>query len=217
MSKLVGKDWLNSSHKRAEDLFLTAAMLPVSIPALLVASAAIIAVDHVNPYFSQGRLGENDEPFIMRKLRTMPGVTEHITSSGFFDGRRSKLGGFLAKTRTDEAPQFWNVLMGDMSIVGYRALIEGDYERGQKILDSVDYEEMRRIRFLSKPGLIHLFGMRHPGTDFSTEKEAWQTRFHTEREYFMTASRQLDHEIMLGCAKVATQLFKLKPNEDLAA
>jgi exopolysaccharide biosynthesis polyprenyl glycosylphosphotransferase len=74
-------------------------------------------------FYRQERCGLNGEPFFMLKFRSMPVDSEQKTgpvwaSKG--DKRCTPLGGFLRKTSLDELPQLWNVLMGEMSLVGPR-------------------------------------------------------------------------------------------------
>lgn len=81
-----------------------------------------------NGFFKQRRIGRNAKPFYIVKIRTMKttysGVKgESITVSG--DSRVTRLGAFFRKTKIDELPQLWNVLVGDMSFVGPRPDVPG--------------------------------------------------------------------------------------------
>jgi lipopolysaccharide/colanic/teichoic acid biosynthesis glycosyltransferase len=109
--------------KRALDVTLAGAGL-LALSPLLVGTAAAIVVSMGRPVlFSQRRPGRNDEPFTIYKFRTMieprPGESR-LHSDG---ARVTALGALLRKTSIDELPELWNVLRGEMSLVGPRPLL----------------------------------------------------------------------------------------------
>jgi lipopolysaccharide/colanic/teichoic acid biosynthesis glycosyltransferase len=106
--------------KRAFDVAV-AAML--AVPALLVTLAVLpfVAVEtRATPLFRQQRVGRDGRPFTMLKLRTMRADTPHGASHEIGESTITRTGRLLRRTKIDELPQLWNVLTGDMSLVGPR-------------------------------------------------------------------------------------------------
>lgn len=120
--------------KRIFDVLLTLIGAPLVLPVTGV-MAAVLAIElRGNPFFIQERIGFHGKPFRMVKLRTMrhaqpgeePGRTVDdwdtyvFTPAGQKDSRITRWGAFARKTSIDELPNLWNVLKGEMSIVGPR-------------------------------------------------------------------------------------------------
>jgi lipopolysaccharide/colanic/teichoic acid biosynthesis glycosyltransferase len=109
--------------KRALDIIVGVPALLVGLPIIGVAAIGIRASADAGPVFHRAiRVGEGGRPFTTLKLRTMRvagvGSGAAITAAG--DPRVTRLGRVLRKTKVDELPQLWNVLRGEMSLVGPR-------------------------------------------------------------------------------------------------
>ena len=101
------------------DLTFSLIGLIMGLPVLLI--IFIVGLfDTGSPLFIQERVGRNQKPFKLVKFRTMSKDTASVASHLASTASITKLGGFLRRTKLDELPQLWNVLIGDMSLVGPR-------------------------------------------------------------------------------------------------
>lgn len=108
--------------KRATDIALSAVGLVVTAPVLLAAISLIYIVDFKGPIYVGVRVGKDGRSFRMYKLRTMVVGADRnqVDTTARGDTRITPMGGFLRACKADELPQLWNVLKGDMSLVGPR-------------------------------------------------------------------------------------------------
>ncbi len=109
--------------KRAIDLIGSAVGLILLSPLFLIIASLIKLTSKGPVFFTQERIGLNGKRFRMWKFRTMKHIPESEQKAQWTvenDPRRTKFGAFLRKTSIDELPQLWNVLIGDMSLVGPR-------------------------------------------------------------------------------------------------
>jgi lipopolysaccharide/colanic/teichoic acid biosynthesis glycosyltransferase len=128
-----------TTGKRALDVFLVIISLPIVLPVMLVV-AVLISLDGCGPFYRQARVGKNGRVFTMWKLRSMvqnadelledtlekdPAARQEWNSKQKLtnDPRITPIGRFVRKTSLDELPQLFNVLSGDMSLVGPRPMM----------------------------------------------------------------------------------------------
>ena len=132
----------NAFLKRVFDIIFSLVIIIVfSIPYLII--AALIKITSKGPvFFKQERITENGKKFIMYKFRTMVPDAEEGTGPVWTkknDARITPLGNLLRKTSLDEMPQFFNVLRGDMSVVGPRPERPYFVERFKSEVPKYDY------------------------------------------------------------------------------
>ncbi|HTB15132.1 MAG TPA: sugar transferase [Bryobacteraceae bacterium] len=125
--------------KRFFDFLIALFALTLLAPLLAVIAAAIWLDDRKSPFYFALRVARGGGDFRMIKFRTMiPGAWKsgvNSTSSG--DARITRAGRFLRKRKLDELPQLWNVLLGDMSLVGPRPQVRADvnlYTREESLM-----------------------------------------------------------------------------------
>ncbi|MFC8226262.1 exopolysaccharide biosynthesis polyprenyl glycosylphosphotransferase [Streptomyces sp. NPDC057287] len=109
--------------KRAMDAVLAAAALVAASPVMAACALAVRVCDGPGVIFRQERIGESGRPFVLLKFRTLRPADEHESATRWnvsADGRMSRAGRLLRRTSLDELPQLWNVVRGDMSLVGPR-------------------------------------------------------------------------------------------------
>ncbi len=135
--------------KRAMDVVVSGAVLLVCLP-LMAVIAFLIKRESPGPvFFTQYRRGSYNRSFRIFKFRTMFAdmCGDAVTPQTSTDPRITGMGRFLRKTSLDELPQLWNVLRGDMSLVGPRPEMPFIVE---------DYDEMQMMRLEVKPGITGL-------------------------------------------------------------
>jgi len=122
LSQVPLQGW-NSMVKRSMDLVIAAAALIALVPFFPLVALAIWLEDHGPIFYRQERMGLDGKPFMIVKFRSMR-INAEASSGPVWaikdDPRRTRIGTFLRHWSLDELPQIWNVLMGDMSIIGPR-------------------------------------------------------------------------------------------------
>lgn len=133
--------------KRLFDIFFSLAVIIFILSWLLPILVVIIKLESPGPgIFKQLRSGRNNNPFLCYKFRSMR-VNKATSQATKDDPRITRIGAFLRRTSLDELPQFFNVLLGDMSVVGPRPhMLKHTEEFSQKIDQYMD-------RHFLKPGV----------------------------------------------------------------
>ncbi len=135
--------------KRCVDILVASILLVLTTPLLLLVAATIKLTSHGPLLFSQTRVGFEGKNFILYKFRTMTVSAEQDGAQWAVpdDPRILPVGGFLRRTRIDELPQCWNILKGDMSIIGPRP------ERPEFTTNLANKIPYYNLRHVIKPGL----------------------------------------------------------------
>ena len=155
---------------RPADVILAGVGLALTSPLLAAAALAIKLEDGGPVLFRQTRVGKEGENFELLKLRSMSVGAEHM-GAGYAvdrgDSRITRVGRFLRRTSIDELPQLWNVLRGDMSVIGPRPTLRYQVDR---------YSERQRRRLGVRPGLTgwaQVNGRATLGWDDRIELDVW--------------------------------------------
>lgn len=149
---------------RLLDLVLSIIGLAVGLPVLIVLML-VGFLDTGSPLFLQQRVGRHQKPFTLVKFRTMRKDTVHTASHLVDASAVTPIGRFLRRVKLDELPQLWNVLKGEMSLVGPRPCLPSQ--------DRLIAEREKLGVFAVRPGITGLAQVR--GIDMSTPELLAQT------------------------------------------
>lgn len=192
--------------KQTVDLVLATAMLVLALPILAVAAIAIKLGDGGPVIFRQERVGRDGKPFGIMKLRTMRPDAERYRADlvpanervggPLFklknDPRRTRVGRVLDRLSIDELPQLWNVLRGDMSLVGPRPALPSEVEQ---------FDTDLLIRLSVPPGVTGLWQVE------ARDNPSFYAYRRLDMFYVENWSVLLDFSILLGTVRVLLVRF----------
>ena len=178
--------------KRIFDILFSLILLIVASPILIVSLIIVFLQDFKNPIFSQKRVGVRNEEFTIYKIRSMVHDAEKNGAKWDEknDMRVTLFGKFIRKTRIDELPQLWNVIKGEMSLIGPRPELEVFYRKFEETIPNF------RDRLAVKPGLAG-WAQVNGGYDITPEE-----KLRYDLEYIDNLSFKLEIKILLKTIKV---------------
>ena len=177
--------------KRSIDILVSSIAVIICFPILFPILGILIKLSSPGPIlFKQKRTGKRGKEFYCYKFRTMRcSADAHTKQATANDDRKTKIGNFLRKTSLDELPQFFNVLIGNMSLVGPRPhMLMHTYEYSPKV-------DKYMVRHFVKPGITGLAQvMGYRGE--TKEIELMEKRIQTDIYYVENWSLKMDLKIM---------------------
>jgi lipopolysaccharide/colanic/teichoic acid biosynthesis glycosyltransferase len=182
------------SLKFAVEFGISLTLLILTLP-LIVLSVILVKVTSAGPgIYSQTRLGRNGRPYRIFKIRTMVHNCEHLSGPQWStpgDSRITPVGRFLRKTHLDELPQLWNVLRGEMSLVGPRP------ERPEFAIHLEQVIPFYQYRLVVRPGVTGFAQVQLPA---DTDLESVSRKLAYDIYYVQHLSPLLDLKIILSTA-----------------
>ncbi|KWW26135.1 MAG: exopolysaccharide biosynthesis polyprenyl glycosylphosphotransferase [bacterium F082] len=185
--------------KRAFDIVASILALVILSPVFLICAIIVKSTSKGPVFYVQERIGKGGKPFKMAKFRSMrvdaeSGGTPQLSSDD--DPRITKFGKFMRKVRLDEIPQFWTVLKGDMSLVGYRP--ERQYYI-DKIMETAPYY---RLLLKVKPGITSWGEVKY---GYAENVEEMIERLKYDVLYIENVSLALDIKILIYTVLIVIQ------------
>jgi exopolysaccharide biosynthesis polyprenyl glycosylphosphotransferase len=185
--RLLGKALLDRS--------LGIVLFVLALPVIAVSAVLVKATSRGPAFFAQERMGRDGQPFTMWKLRSMVTGADALRTTALLeqsdrdglmfkmrrDPRITRVGGWLRRYSLDELPQLWNVVRGDMSLVGPRPPLRSEYDQ---------YHDAVHRRLRVKPGLTGLWQVSGRA-DLS-----WEESVRLDLRYVDNWSVALDLQIM---------------------
>jgi O-antigen biosynthesis protein WbqP len=168
--------------KRAFDMIVASAVLLLGMPILLLVGVAVKIQSTGPAIFSQTRVGRHGTLFRCHKFRSMMHGTQEVPTHLASRSEITNVGVFLRRTKVDEFPQFWNVLKGEMTLVGPRPCLPSQ-------TDLIEARRRRGVLSL-RPGITGLAQVR--GVDMSTPDKLAEV----DAEYLSSQTFALDMRIL---------------------
>ncbi|MFI0429065.1 sugar transferase [Mariniflexile sp. HMF6888] len=184
-----------NTFKRLFDLLISIVMLTVLSPIIIISTILLFFANNGKPFFFQKRPGKNEKIFNIIKFKTM---TDKKDANGKLlpDSQRlTTIGKFVRKASIDEIPQLFNVLKGDMSIIGPRPLLPEYLPY---------YTTTEKIRHQVRPGITGLAQVN--GRNYLE----WNPRLKLDVEYVENMSLKLDVNILMKT------VYKVLASKDIA-
>lgn len=180
---------MNLYLKRIIDLFGSLIGVIIISPILILIAITIKMTSKGPVFFKQERLGKNGKSFNIFKFRTMVMDAENLGDGLFVktekDNRITSIGKILRATSLDELPQLWNVIRGDMSLVGPRPPVPHHPHKFH------EYTDFQKRRFEMKPGMTGL-------TQVTVRNSVpWSDRIPVDVEYVERFNLWLDMKILI--------------------
>jgi lipopolysaccharide/colanic/teichoic acid biosynthesis glycosyltransferase len=183
-----------AEFKRAIDILFALPTLAVALPLIAILSVLVKLTSRGPAFYLQERVGRNGHVFQMVKLRTMTADAEKQTGpvwSSRDDPRETPLGRFLRRTHLDELPQLWNVLRGDMSLIGPRPERPFFVEKFEREIPG--YVERLRVR----PGITGWAQVNH---DYDQTLDDVRRKLAYDCEYIERMGWGMDFQILVATA-----------------
>lgn len=168
------------------DFFISLLALIITSPMLVIMTFCLLIVNKGNPFFLQDRIGKNCKVFKIFKFKTMNNKRDKQGNLLPDAVRLTKIGSFIRKTSMDEIPQLFNVIVGDMSLIGPRPLLP-EY--------LPFYTETQMKRHEVKPGITGLAQVN------GRNSISWDEKFELDVKYVNTISFALDIKIIVKTIK----------------
>jgi putative colanic acid biosynthesis UDP-glucose lipid carrier transferase len=188
----VDQEWISGEAADKRGYFLAKRVFDLSVALLVIAGvlswllpllALLIKLDSKGPvFFIQRRVGRYSRPFLCYKLRSM------------VNGRITRLGGWLRRTHLDELPQFFNVLLGSMSVIGPRPYMLSDCRRFAELVSNAE------LRHRVRPGITGMAQAKGLHGAVSKEMRVIVQRYQWDAYYIRHAGFALDIRILANTA-----------------